>query len=383
MRSMFEEKVRALRKSPIHTLSFGSRDVFHTNFWTWLMEAEKEKGSSLLLEFLFPDGNFAQGKYAITREEQNRDITVWTNAEGKNKKAFVLENSMEIAIPKSELLSISEHLDEKNVFGSGVIAGIRKPPYDDELTGTGWHFISYREIGGKIREIASLSQSQNGKTILESYAKYIDTIYELLDAYLDLLDGGLPYYSRRITVPMKEMRLWDLAQQLAAERFLTRVESDEQFLAAKQYVESKGMRIATAAGFTRGIVQMDFRVIRGNGKEETALGVQLRKKQYRLIALRYGKQSKKETEDLYIQFLKQQWFLKVKDKKIKYHKRLKKTDMKKEFYTLDTRMEGKPLFCHFAYQYWIPDKEDRSFDTTRDNLITDLRKACDILSENI
>jgi hypothetical protein len=65
------EIVESLKKSPIFAMSLGSKELFHSNFWAWLIEQD-----SRFVTVFFPDLDPSK-VICVQREEGNRDITVW------------------------------------------------------------------------------------------------------------------------------------------------------------------------------------------------------------------------------------------------------------------------------------------------------------------
>ncbi len=68
----FQELTDELNASLTYRMSLGSKELFHSNVWAWLIEND-----STFAKCLFP--NLDLGKnYSVRREEGNRDITFGT-----------------------------------------------------------------------------------------------------------------------------------------------------------------------------------------------------------------------------------------------------------------------------------------------------------------
>lgn len=93
---MDEEKIKQmidyLKESPLYAMSLGGRELYHSNFWAWLMR--KYPGFiNVFFENIETDG------VKITREEKNHDLTIHT----KNNKIYIIENKIK-SLPSKEQL---------------------------------------------------------------------------------------------------------------------------------------------------------------------------------------------------------------------------------------------------------------------------------------
>ncbi len=137
-----EHIVNNLKSSPVYAMSLGSKELFHTNFWAWIMEHEKYQKE--FINLFFADiiiDNISK----ITREEGNRDITIWVD---NNSKAYVIENKLKSIATKEQLDNYKKRLDKK--FAGGVVTGIEDPKSECSH----WKFISYEKIAEKLMKIA-------------------------------------------------------------------------------------------------------------------------------------------------------------------------------------------------------------------------------------
>ena len=77
-----DEGIRTLEESPIYAMSLGSKELFHSNFWAWLMRRNPE-----FIKTFFP--KFRSQKPSVEREEKHRDITIHTEKGSKNDKIYI------------------------------------------------------------------------------------------------------------------------------------------------------------------------------------------------------------------------------------------------------------------------------------------------------
>ena len=121
-------KIEDLQKSPIYAMSLCSKELFHSNFWAWLMEQKADFGSTFV-NFFFPDVNTTD--YVVTRENLHRDITITFSVDGKSLD-YVIENKLKSVPTKKQL--------ETYDCEKGVLTGLSKPTFDMPEK---WHFVSY------------------------------------------------------------------------------------------------------------------------------------------------------------------------------------------------------------------------------------------------
>ena len=132
---MYKQKFKKLENdllsSLLYSMSLGSHELFHSNVWSWLLNYNKE-----FVKIFFPKVK-KDAISKITREEGNRDITIW--AEGK---AYVIENKFK-SIPEEEQLNKYQRT-LGNKFAEGCVTGIIKPHWIE--TKSSWSFISYKDL---------------------------------------------------------------------------------------------------------------------------------------------------------------------------------------------------------------------------------------------
>ena len=150
-------RIEELKNNPIFAMSLSSKELFHSNFWLWLFERNIAYAKTF-----FPDLKEIK---AVTREQGHRDITIWQTETLKKKSsqyddAYVIENKFKSIPTKEQLIRYQAYLeDSKNEsnnksFLGGVLTGIEKPDFMDDLELDKWKFISYNEIGENIKFVA-------------------------------------------------------------------------------------------------------------------------------------------------------------------------------------------------------------------------------------
>lgn len=93
-----ENCIADLKNSPIFAGSLGSKELFHSNIWAFLIEHEQE-----FLKAFFPEcGNqevLSEDKKGVRREFHHMDLTIETET-----NLFVIENKIK-SLPRKEQLN--------------------------------------------------------------------------------------------------------------------------------------------------------------------------------------------------------------------------------------------------------------------------------------
>ena len=313
------ENIGRLKNSPIYAMSLGSKELFHSNFWAWLMK--KNPG---FIEVFFEE---RIDNPEVKREEENRDLTIWENR--GNKKAYVIENKIKAIPTREQLVKYQESLKEK--FVKGILTGLRKPM--EGILPDGWAFLSYRTIAKRLREKTSLLDDLSC-AILEEYCDIVETIDAIFAELIpEKCKGDFRYGtedSENNIKSLKEVHLDDIYKKILAAEFLTywRTHSSYQDKAESEQ------------NYTRDTALMDFKLKCGEQK----IGVQIQGSQFKLLA---ESESSCSPEDLFNKYKSKGWFVEKKDKKISLLGEERETSMK-----------PKNEFCHytgkttFVYQYF-------------------------------
>ena len=114
---LFQKQIEKLKQSPVFTMSLGSKELFHSNFWAFLMEHNDYKA---LLFSLFPELDSSK-TIEIRREYKNRDIVIINN-----EKEYVIENKIK-SYP--DLDQLKRYGEDKNM-SFGIVTGINEPPFE-------------------------------------------------------------------------------------------------------------------------------------------------------------------------------------------------------------------------------------------------------------
>lgn len=327
------EKIGRLKNSPVYAMSLGSKELFHSNFWAWLMK----KNPGFIGVFFDERINNPE----VKREEENRDLTIWENR--GNKKAYVIENKIKAIPTKEQLVKYQESLKEK--FVKGILTGLRKPM--EGILPDGWTFLSYRTIAKRLRERTSLLDDLSC-AILEEYCDIVETIDSIFTELIpEKCAGDLRYGtkdSENNIKSLKEVHLDDIYKKILASEFLTYWRTHSSY---QNKVESE-------QNYTRDTALMDFKLKCGEQK----IGVQIQGSQFKLLA---ESELPCSAEDLFNKYKSKGWFVEKKDKEIFLLGKKRNTSMRPT--NKFCHYEGKTTFVYQYFNFNI--EEDISFEDMR------------------
>lgn len=330
----YEFHINRLKKSPIFAMSLGSKELFHSNFWAFLIEQEETREFIKVFFKNFPISNFKE----VKREDKHRDITICD----KDGKEFVIENKIKSYPDKEQL--------EKYDCECGIITGISQPPF---LPPEKWHFIAYKEISSGLRSIAKVLDGFL-RDLLNEYCDLLDSINAVLEICLKQTEGFISYGNENIK-QLSEVRLLDVYQKNKADHFvLAGFGNTKEKYEAKASELNNNTTFYISRSYHNGKATLSFGFAKyypdaklfNDDTETESIGVQIEGNQFRLF--KWNKDlSADETFNKYAEL---GWFENSFDKKTNRLFRENKTKMTKQYCKYST---------NWVYQYFdIWDEEN-------------------------
>lgn len=194
------EIVDELSKNAMFRLSLCSKELFHSNFWAWLIEQEPKFVS------MFGENFSNIEKVDIKREDkictvEEKDIFNENKIYKKNciadisfihdSNLYIIENKLK-SLPNKEQLEnyikgdiINE--EYKTLQRKVILTSFTKPIFEFN---SNVKYISYEEICNNLKNC--FDNNNENKVILENYIKYLDLMNELNDS-LSLKNSDLTY----------------------------------------------------------------------------------------------------------------------------------------------------------------------------------------------
>lgn len=340
--------VDLLNNDPIFIMSLSSKELFHSNFWSWLFERNIE-----YIRVFFPE---LQSFDKVYREQGNRDITIW-----QGQDSYVIENKFKALPELTQLKKYQKKLNEQ--FKSGIITGIIKPSFTDSETD--WLFISYEEIGEKIKKVAyKIENDCFEKEFIINYANMIIRLAKCIKQLYDEYSGKWIFQNEYKEI--EKLRIDDVLKKLKADE-LRKYLNDELGKYIPTQIGKYELTVRTYFSNNKPGVDI-FYEQKEKLEEIYGIGIQIEGLQYRWI-VHFDKDSKKSIQDIYKEYKKYDWF-------IDYEKNKDSNIIREHFTSLSKK------YCkynnNFLYQYWnIQDGEP--FEILKNQVIIDMKRASEIL----
>ena len=350
----YQANVEKLEKSPVFTMSLGSKELFHSNFWAFLME---RKDYRPFLDQLFPELEPSEA-IQIKREYKNRDIVIL-----HKDKEFVIENKIK-SYP--DLEQLKRYGDDPNM-ALGIVTGINKPPFDLPEK---WRYVSYSKIAAILRNV--ITDDKYLESIVSDYCDVLDSIYCLMNLSLKETEGKLSYWTPSISM-LDRIRLMDVFRKLKADDFAIECKDIERKM-SDMVKQHNGWEFYISRSFHNGKATLSFELLKYVDKAyQGQIGIQIEDNQFRLF-LGVAEDKKKDVNTIFNMGINSGWFDKTFDKK---HNR--------KIFAHSTSMSKNP--CNYSgrwvYQYfdtWTKDGESLQDYKVLKSLISEyLEKAISIL----
>lgn len=371
---MGNNDINILNTSLIYKMSLGSKELYHSNIWTWLIEQDSE-----FVQAFFPLSTIPQGASfdKVTREEGNRDISIWYVLPDNSRKCFVVENKLKSIPYAMQLEKYADGLGES--FAEGVLTGLTRPNIVNENgvktteKGKMWRFVPYSKISEEIRRIAKKSTVtsivENRDSILE-YVRNNDCVERIVKSAI--VDNRL---EQTWDSALNELGLSDLVNKITGSMLVHYV--TDRF-------KQDGIDIPfffTAEGFHHKKTTLDFRLSNWDDycdKKYTYLkiGVQIEAYQYRRMVDRVGGYC--GAEAIFQEFSKKGFFDYNYDKKEKLIKF--PNDIMERPTNMNKAYDKYGDTC--VYQYSRLEGEDLNFENIYQRIKNDLLVASKIMEEN-
>lgn len=341
------ENISKLLQSPIYAMSLGSKELFHSNFWAWLIETD-----TTFAKAFFSDIEVEKIQ-SLGREDRSRDITIYLN----DGSSYVIENKIK-SLPYNEQLIRYE----KNTkgFKIGLITGLKETLnlYDNNL----WSFLSYKEIAKRI--LFFLESSTNdiilkNKDIIAQYCIDISLLSDVVSSTLNQNENHLEYHSK-----LHQIRFDDVYKKFKADDFLTKCLRNNKEL---HYLKPEGYDLHIGMDYSNKHAIIDVRFII---KDKLCIGVQIEEEQFRIIAER---RIANKCDEVFQEFLQYGWFDEIYDKhnnKIIFGYETKmKPNHNKKYNKYQTSSYS------FVYQYFNLNHEIKNYDALTTLILTFMKKA--------
>ena len=367
-----QELLNILKNSLIYRMSLGSKELYHSNVWAWLIE----KDPAFLGMFGFGDDVIKRVK-RVGREEGNRDLSVYlTSDEQGQEPIIIIENKLKSIPNKDQLRGYQNEVGDR--FLAGVLTGICRPTIADEndkvfVQGNEgervWDFVDYKTIAERIKEIALTSKlDERGLATVNEYCDDIAAIDVLVKQNVgETLDP----FRGDDSGDWDDLGLMDLVNKVRASGFIQYFQEqwEKTGISTPNKVEQGFNNKKNTLGF--------FYCV----PDQPTIGIQIEGNQFRRVV--YIEKAGQGAENLYKEFVGSWFDGKYAGGKKKEKRYLNWPDWPKaeKMETKLTRSYGK-YGENFVYQYAWLQAEQMSYESLF-RLLTENLKIAKELSENL
>ena len=169
-----------LSQNALFNLSLTSKELFHSNFWAWLIRKYPN-----IFALVFGIDDIKENKLKINREKYHFDLSIKTN-----NKLIIIENKLKSLPNKSQLdkySKISLPFDKKLILISYINPN---PLFNASLLGLElfdtdieWECLNYKELCRRIKKCYESSKSSdfknNDSVLIQEYISFLENLNEL------------------------------------------------------------------------------------------------------------------------------------------------------------------------------------------------------------
>lgn len=322
-----------LKNSPIFAGSLGSKELFHSNIWAFLIEQQPA-----FLKAFFPEcgmQNVLEDGNGVRREFHHMDLTIETET-----NLFIIENKIKSLPHEDQLSSYRNGISSINEFErfkylvndtktvQFLLTGLPNEG-PSILEGSGWSYRNYFNISEDIRKIAEENLETDSSEVYIfalKYAEMVKMLWTLLyftieacrkklifpistnkkkeQSNFDELKQTVPWWNK-----LEELRISDVFQKL-------------NFDVLTSLIEKEKLSFRSQTGFTRRFALSEFfyehsiEVGTDSKKGHFRIGVQIQECQFRWYVDICIPNEKIDTkaDEIYKAF-KDKWFKKLNDEK--------------------------------------------------------------------
>lgn len=289
--------IETLNGSAIFNFSLSSKELFHSNFISWLGNKYPLIFGDFFKDYL--NKKEENPLKSIEREKHNIDILL---SYSDNQK-IVIENKVKSVAYKNQLVKYSGFNSEHNT--SYILLSFSKPSFFEEkenisIEGIRWNFVSYSFLKEKMINTIDLISDEYDKKILWDYINLIENLIKV-DSLCqvsehDFFDFYSLYYSELFKIRIHDLYLKKKSENLAFLLYqkLNKMEIFKNKLSEFGLgfnIENTQKPIFIGYGMTRAMGLVDLKYV---VNPNFVLGIQIQGDHYRIVAEGNNAISKKD-----------------------------------------------------------------------------------------
>lgn len=268
-------KLAKLKDSIVYQMSLGSRELFHSNLWAWMMEKEPR-----VISEVFFKGIAIPGTYSVEREDGNRDITIYIGND-----VYVIENKFKAIPTEDQLIKYSKEIS----ITKAILTGLRVPsfnlPNKNNEYLSNWEFLSYSTI---IENLGELLKTPKELAFTPKEIDVLEKYIEMLQGIINIVKIEVPEEGLLLKISAKDfedyhkIRLDDLLIKQHTDKFCKYL-LKRQEITSRMNKETNGYHLCVEPDFrnSTGIVNVFYRKGTKKEKNEYLIGVQIQSNQFR------------------------------------------------------------------------------------------------------
>lgn len=165
-----------LKQNAMFRLSLTSKELFHSNFWAWLIGKYENKFTSVF----YPDYD-GKSNVKVRREKQNFDLSLEIN-----DKLIIIENKFK-SLPDKEQLE--KYIEKAKSWQNKEIILISYMPPTFEMDENKQKLISYKELHERFLKVNFEDINSTDKSIIENYIECIGLLVKLQECTFDKVNN--------------------------------------------------------------------------------------------------------------------------------------------------------------------------------------------------
>ncbi|MED4582516.1 PD-(D/E)XK nuclease family protein [Brevibacillus choshinensis] len=292
---LIDVAVKKMLVSPMYHLSLSSKELFHSNFLAWLFVNYKDESNILFKKYI----DDTEGNYnisSVTREENNRDLTVYFQNSNGNSKKLIIENKVKSIPNYQQLSNYSSNALQNEYF---LLVSLTEPSFfTDRYLKIGecvWHYLSYGDLAKVVKELSHQIRIKNpyhGEITLD-YSNFISALQEVLSGFdVDNRINTYDFYDgNSMLSTLREIRLHDFFLKHQHAKIANQIHikiksniSEALLVPEKKWEDGKLNEVFVGSGYTNGsgISEVKY-VVEMKNLTPVILGVQIQRDQFRLF----------------------------------------------------------------------------------------------------
>jgi hypothetical protein len=205
--------INNLKQSPLFYLFLSSKELFHSNFWSWLSMINKEETLKLFIK------NFSDFESAdFIREHKQKNSSHSSKVDlliRHPKSLIVIENKVK-DFPKCEQLErIRKSFNDENV--EYILVTLFCIP---DLSFNGWSIKTYKDISEEIIP-NNFSSEPYYQGLISDYKTFTKDLSDLIEnlGFTDKYDFAIAF-ERELFEKLNEIKIWEGYQKMRASHLL-------------------------------------------------------------------------------------------------------------------------------------------------------------------